>query len=72
MTDIMNLESRLNSALARIEAAAHSGGDGDDLAAENARLRQQLAEFREERQKDLETIEQLMQKFNAVLEDENA
>ena len=72
MTDIVNLETRLNSALARIEAAANSGGESGDLAAENARLRQQLAEFREERQQDLATIDQLMSKFSAVLEGENA
>lgn len=72
MTDILNLETRLNSALTRIEAAANSDGDTGDLAAENASLRQQLAEFRAERQQDLATIDQLMSKFKSVLEDENA
>ena len=72
MTEIVNLENRLNSALARIEAAANTGTDSGDLAAENARLRQQLAEFREERQQDLKTIDQIMAKLNAAAEGENA
>lgn len=72
MTDIVNLETRLNSALARIEAAANSGDDSGDLAAENARLRQQLTDFREERQQDLNTIDQIMAKIATMSEDENA
>ncbi len=79
MTDIKSLETRLVSAIKRIEDAlkasqppAQTGDTESDLAAENAELREQLIAFREERKQDLAVIDQIMSQITNISENEDA
>lgn len=75
MNELASLENRLHTALDRIDGALKTdrvSDDSDAIIAENAALKAQLQDLREERRKDLAVIDQLMNKFSAVLEDQNA
>tara|TARA_R110000850_G_scaffold102926_7_gene212651 strand:- start:411 stop:662 length:252 start_codon:yes stop_codon:yes gene_type:complete len=70
MSDLKKLESRINAALSRLEAAE---AGHLELTKENARLRADLEEQKNQRQSDLEELERLLDQLKPLIEEgENA
>ncbi len=75
MSEIKDLENRLRTAIEKIEKAVNSPQppeDSGDLAAENASLREQLQQFKQERREDMKLIDQIAGKVDQMMEATNA
>ncbi len=74
MSDLKELEGRLNAAVARIEAALHKPGaseaPGDDaLRTENQALRASLASLSAQRDADVEKLDGLIDRLRPLIEE---
>ncbi|MEX0969457.1 MAG: hypothetical protein WD046_03305 [Paracoccaceae bacterium] len=70
MSDLKKLEGRINAALSRLEAAE---AGHLELTKENAKLRADLEEQKNQRQNDLEELDRLLDQLKPLIEEgENA
>ena len=66
MSNLKKLESRINAALMRLEAAE---AGHLELTKENARLRADLEEQKNQRQADLEELDRLLGQLKPLIEE---
>ena len=72
MADLAGLKARFDKALAKLEAKTAAAGDaaGGDLAAENAKLREELEKLKAERERDVAELNQLLAELGPMIEAE--